>query len=131
MRFIDANVFIYAIVDTKRKLDADALAIKTNAKRILERINSEEKGLTSVVHLSEVANVLERFFSISELSELISKILRHENIEIADVTSEEYILACDYAREYEIGVNDALAAIIMKESGIEGIYSFNSHFITS
>ncbi len=59
MKFADANVFIYAILKPRRELSEKELEIKSRAKAILARINEGEEVFTTVVHLSEVANVLE------------------------------------------------------------------------
>ena len=58
MRFIDANLFIYAVLKPK-SLPAAVLQKKTAAKEIFLRVNDGEPVLTTTVHLSEVANVLE------------------------------------------------------------------------
>jgi len=69
MRFIDANVFIYAVVKPKRRVPKDIVDIKSRAKAIMERVDGGEPVLTSVVHLSEVANVLEGYLRPGDLNE--------------------------------------------------------------
>lgn len=54
MRFIDANVFTYAILKPRRPLSDREREIKERAKRILRRVNEGEEVATTVVHLSEV-----------------------------------------------------------------------------
>jgi len=63
LRFLDANVFIYAFYRPTRKLNADKdkKAMKDDSKRIIRRINDGiEEVTTTVVHLSEVSNILKR-----------------------------------------------------------------------
>ena len=38
---------------------------------------------------------------------------------------EDYIKAVSVAEEHEVGVNDALAYVLMKEQAIQTIYSFD------
>lgn len=59
MRFIDGNVFLYAILRLKRRLTKEEAERKSKANEIYRRVNREEQVLTSVPHVSEVANVLE------------------------------------------------------------------------
>lgn len=56
VKFIDSNVSIYAILKPKRTVDEKILKMKEKAKDI---DRGEEKVMTTVVHLSEVANVIE------------------------------------------------------------------------
>ncbi|RLI79703.1 VapC toxin family PIN domain ribonuclease [Archaeoglobales archaeon] len=128
MKFVDANVLLYAILRPKRKLTEREMEIKEAAKRILERINDGEEVLTSVVHLSEVAKVLEDVaglaFSISFLKDLMLK----KNVVVEDVDRNEYFESILLAGEKGIGINDALAYVIMRRKGIEEIYTFDKHF---
>jgi hypothetical protein len=51
LRFVDANVFIYAVVRPRREMPKDIADIKERAKSIIRRSGDGEKALTSVVHL--------------------------------------------------------------------------------
>ena len=128
MRFLDANVFIYAYLKPKRKLTDEEKELKERAKSIIRRVNQGEKVITSIVHLSEVANVLEQAMPIVVLSELISGILNSDNITVAEVSPQDYLMAADLASSYNIGINDSIALIKMRERGVEEIYSFDRHF---
>jgi hypothetical protein len=128
MRFIDANVFIYAILKPKRMLSPDENLIKTNAKIILERVNKGEHVLTSVIHLSEVANVLEDAVTQSFSIKFIIDLLSRSNIIVAPVSKEHYLSAAIVAENKRVSVNDALASVIMKEHDMIEIYSFDKHF---
>jgi len=80
MRFIDANLFIYALLKPKKEPPENVRKIKKKAKDILRRISKGEKVITTVVHLSEVANVLESRASRSFAAEFVRTVLISENI---------------------------------------------------
>lgn len=128
MRFIDANVFIYAVVKPKREVSKGIMDIKSRAKSIVKRVDEGEPVLTSVVHLSEVANVLEGHLKPEDLNEYFNSILYRENITVCAVDHELYRLANESFLIHGIGLNDALASILMKREGVNEIYSFDAHF---
>jgi predicted nucleic acid-binding protein len=128
MRFLDANVFIYAYLKPKRGLADEERKLKEMAKSIIRRVNEGEKVITSIVHLSEVANILENAMTIAALSELIKGILSSDNIAVIEVSSHDYLMAADLASIHNIGINDSLALIKMRERGVDEIYSFDKHF---
>lgn len=128
MRFVDANVFIYALLKPRRKLRVDEQNIKVSAKAIFERINDGEEVLLSTVHLSEIVNVLEdsvgNNFSINFMKDVMSKI----NITIESVSKDQYLLSTLIAEDKNVSINDALAYVLMRENDISEIYSFDKHF---
>ena len=126
--FIDANVFVYAFLKTKRKLQPSEENIKDAAKKIITRISGGETVFTSVVHFSEVCNILEDFMPIKEAIELEMNLLFQENIGIKEVSGEDYLKALIIAEDQEIGANDALAYVLMKETQINRIYSFDKDY---
>lgn len=128
MRFLDANVFIYAYVKPKRELTAEEKAIKRKAREVMRRVNGGEKVITTVVHLSEIVNVMEKSVPAAVVSRLLRGILSAENIRTLDVSRGDYLTAADISRSHRIGVNDALAVIKMAEAGVSEIYSFDKHF---
>lgn len=128
--FVDANVFVYAFLKTKRQLHANELEIKQAAKDIVARINKGEKVTTSVVHFSEVCNVLEDHLPSQEAVQLEKGLLYRENVSIYAVTQEDYIKAISIAEDHKVGVNDALAYVLMKEQAIDTIYSFDKDLDT-
>jgi len=68
MRFLDANVFIYAYYKPKRELTEEQKIMKEKAKEIIRKINDgEEEVITTVVHLSEVCNILKRAMKLHDL----------------------------------------------------------------
>ena len=123
--YVDANVFVYAFLKTKRQLQPNELEIKQAAKNIVARISKGEKVITSVVHFSEVSNVLEDHLPLQEAILLEKGLLYRENVSICEVAQEDYIKAVSIAEEHDVGVNDALAYVLMKEKAIHTIYSFD------
>jgi len=128
MRFIDANVFIYAVLKPKTALPEAVLRKKTAAKEIFLRVNAGEPVTTTTVHLSEVANVLEDAAGISFAGDLISAILLKPSITVEPVSADDYRESIQIARKSTISINDALAIMIMERQGIDEIYTFDRHF---
>ena len=128
MRFVDANVFIYAFLKPKKEPPENVRRIKEQAKEILARISEGERVVTTVVHLSEVANVVESRGGKRKAVEVVLALLTHENIEVLPVGIGDYIRATLIAEEKSLGINDALAYVKMKELGIEEIYTFDMDF---
>ncbi len=126
--FIDANVFVYAFLKTKRQLQPSEESIKEAARKIVTRVSDGEEVLTSVVHFSEVCNILEDFMPIDEALEIELNLLFQDNISIREVSAEDYLKALTIAKDSKIGANDALAYVIMKEEKSGRIYSFDQDF---
>jgi predicted nucleic acid-binding protein len=126
-RFLDSNVFIYAFYRPKHRLSELEQKMKTLSKNIITDISlRKELVITTVVHLSEVANILKHSFSSQELGEVIHAIF--DQAEVLGVTREKYLVANELARELDMDPNDALAYQTMKEKGLDEIYSFDLVF---
>lgn len=128
MRFIDASTFLYAFLKPERPLPPDLAEMKADAKTILERVNEGESVTTSVVHVSEVANILEARMPLSSCRRIISDIATKRNVEVAGVGNKLYTSSLHTAEAHDIGLNDALAFNMMQEGGVHEIYSFDKHF---
>lgn len=128
MRFIDANVFLHAFLEPPRKLTESEKTLKQSSKDIIRRIEKTERVVTSVIHLSEISNVLESRGSNKITREIIESILFSENIHIAEVNKELYGASLEMAKIYDIDINDCAALAIMKMNNIKEIYSFDSDF---
>ena len=126
--FVDANVFVYAFLKPLRKLQPHEENLKDAAKKIVSRINEGEKVVTSVVHFSEVCNILEDYLSFEEALLIERGLLFRENILIHEVSAEDYVKALSINQDHQIGINDALAYVLMKEAGLNRIYSFDKGF---
>jgi len=128
MRFLDANIFIYAYYKPKRELSSKEKTMKEKAKEIINGIMEGEEVVTSVVHLSEVVNILKHAISLLNLNDIIFTLFSMPNIEVVDVTKNYYLHAVSVAKELMLDPNDALAVVIMEEKGVREIYSFDSDF---
>ncbi|RLG59169.1 VapC toxin family PIN domain ribonuclease [Candidatus Geothermarchaeota archaeon] len=128
MRFIDYNVFIYAILKPKRKLSREEEERKRRAKRIYDRVNRGEEVVTSIIHLSEISNILEDVAGSSYSVKFARALLSKKNIKFLSVSYEDYLLATAIAEDRKVSLNDALAYVLMKKSGLKEIYSFDKHF---
>lgn len=126
--FVDANVFVYAFLKTKRQLQPSEAKLKDAAKKIVTRISDGEEVATSVVHFSEVCNILEDHLPREEALLLEKGLLYRESMLICEVTHEDYLSAVSTAEDKGIGANDAMAYLIMKKEGIQTIYSFDKDF---
>ena len=128
--YVDANMFIYAFLKTKRTLQPHEVKIKDAAKKIVSRINEGEKVVTSVVHFSEVCNILDDYLPIEEALLVEKGLLFRENILICEVSKDDYLKAISVTEDQSVGVNDALAYVLMKKMAIQTVYSFDKDFDT-
>lgn len=128
MRFIDANVFIHAFLDSKRSLQPHELKIKESAKKIVLRLEKGEPMATTVIHLSEVANIFESRMPPPDALEVLSSLLSTSNLTVYGASSEAYRSALRAAEVLGLGVNDGLAYILMMENKINELYSFDKDF---
>ena len=128
--YVDANVFIYAFLKTKRTLQPHEVKIKDAAKKIVSRINEGEKVVTSVVHFSEICNILDDYLPIQEALLMEKGLLFRENILICEVSKGDYLKAISVTEDQNVGVNDALAYVLMKKRAIQTVYSFDKDFDT-
>ena len=126
--YVDANVFVYAFLKPKRKLQSHEVTIKEAAKRIVTRISAGEEVVTSVVHFSEVCNVLDDHLPFEEALALEKGLLLRENIRILEATQNDYLNGVSISEQHHIGINDSLAYVIMKKLEVVRLYSFDKHF---
>lgn len=127
MRFVDANIFIYAYLKSK-DMDKRALEIKQRSKEIIKRINEGEEVAISVVHISEILNVLEDRLPLKDVKRFLDGLTGKDNVTIFPVTKEDYLIAGEVSIKNEIGINDALALVLMSKKYISEIYSFDRDF---
>ena len=129
MRFLDANVFIYAYYKPKKQLTRKEQQMKDYAKNIITNVSQgKEEVLTSVVHVSEIVNILKHGMPQDQLTVIIRGLFMLDNVTINDVTREAYFAATELGDDLKLEANDALAIDIMKTNDICEIYSFDEHF---
>ena len=128
MRFIDSNVFIHAYIKPTRRLQEHEERIKQGAKAIVRRVNRGEEVITTVVHLGEIANLLENFMPHRSALDTVKELLYKENIQVQEISKRDYIKAIPTAEEAAVGLNDALAYALMEQKEIREIYTFDKDF---
>lgn len=128
MRFIDANVVVYAVLKPKAALAPAVAKKKAAARDIFLRVNDGEPVVTTTLHLSEVANVLEDVAGLAFATDLLSAVLFKPSIEVETVSADDYRESVTRATKYGISVNDALALVVMDRRSVDEIYTFDRHF---
>lgn len=129
MRFLDANIFIYAYYKPKKQLSQKEEAMKDQAKKIVTNISQgKEQVTTTVVHISEIVNILKNRMPQDRLTQIIMGLFTINNMTIMDVTKDSYFAAAELGQELKLEPNDALAIDIMRQNEIAEIYTFDEHF---
>jgi len=129
MRFLDSNVFIYAYYKPKKPLTQKEKQMKEQAKKILTNVSQgKENVIMTVIHISEVVNVLKHGLPFNELITIIRGLFMLDNLKIMDVTREGYFAAVELGEDLKLEANDALAVDVMRLNGLEEIYSFDEDF---
>jgi predicted nucleic acid-binding protein len=129
MKFLDANVFVYAYYKPKRQLTQKERLMKEHAQRIISDISQgKEEVLTTVVHLSEAVNILKHGLPLERLTTLILGLFMLDNVKIEGTSKEAYFAATELGEGVKLDPNDALAVDVMKLNDIGEIYSFDEDF---
>lgn len=129
MRSLDSNVFVYAYYKPKRQLNQVEMEMKEQAKKIITGISrGREDVATTVIHLSEVANILKHGLSTEQLTQLILSLFMLDNVRVYGVTREIYFAAAELGGDLKLDPNDALAVDIVRQNDITEIYSFDEDF---
>lgn len=94
MRFLDANIFIYAYYKPKKQLTEKENQMKEHAKKIISKISQgKENVMLTVVHVSEVVNILKQGMPQDQLTNIIRGLFMLENVKVIDVTRDAYFAA--------------------------------------
>lgn len=129
MRFLDANIFIYAYYKPKKTLTEKEEAMKEQARKIIRSISDgKEEVITTVVHISEMVNILKKGMTKDTLTNTILGLFMLDNVKIADSTKDAYFAAVVLGDDFKLEPNDALAVDVMRQNNISEIYSFDEHF---
>lgn len=129
MRFLDANVFIYAYYKPKKQLTEREKMMKESAKKIISGVSQgKEEVMTTVVHISEMVNILKHGVSLERLTNLVMGLFMLDNIKIYGVSRDAYFAAAEIGSDLKLESNDALAVDIMKMNNMKEIYSFDEDF---
>lgn len=129
MRFLDANVFVYAYYKPKRQLTQEERQMKEHAKKIISGVSEgKEEVMMTIVHVSEVVNILKHGLPLDQLALIIRGLFMLDNVKITGVSREAYFAAAELGDDLKLEANDALAIDVMRLSGISEIYSFDEDF---
>ena len=129
MRFLDSNIFIYAFYKPKRLLSESEKSVKASAKKIVTDVSEgNESAITTVVHLSEVVNILKQGLKPGRLAEMVASLIMLDSIDILAVGKNDYLAATELGRDLEMDSNDALAVKVMQARKVKEIYSFDKVF---
>jgi predicted nucleic acid-binding protein len=121
-------VFVFAFLKPKRQLQPHEVAIKEAAKKIVAKISKGEQVSCSVVHFSEICNILEYHMPREEALAIEQSLLFRENIHFHEVSKDDYLTALSIAQQDPVGINDAVAYVLMNKTETVKIYSFDKHF---
>lgn len=129
MKFLDANIFVYAYYKPKKHLTEKERQMKQHAKTIISNISKgKEDIMITVVHVSEVANILKHGMPQDQLTTIIRGLFMLDNVKIMNVTKDAYFAATELGEDLKLEPNDALAVDMMRQNNIAEIYSFDEHF---
>ena len=129
MRFLDANVFIYAYYKPKRHLSPKETQMKEEAKKIISDVSQgREQVAMTVVHLSETVNILKHGMPKDQLNNFIRGLFMLDNLKILDVTRDAYFAATELGDDLMLDTNDALAIDVMRQNDMKEIYTFDEDF---
>jgi len=129
MRFLDANIFIYAYYKPKKQLTKKEKQMKEQAKKIITEVSQgKEEIVMTVVHISEMVNILKHGMPLEQLNHIILGLFMLNNVKIFGVTREAYFAATELGEDLRLEANDALAVDIMRMNSIKEIYSFDEDF---
>ena len=129
MRFLDANVFVYAYYKPKRQLSQKEKQMKEYAKKIISDMSEgKEELFTTVVHLAEVVNILKHGMPLEPLNNLVLGLFMLDNLRIYGVSREAYFAATELGDDLRLESNDALAVDVMRQNNVKEMYSFDEDF---
>ena len=115
MRFIDTNIFIYALTAHP--------SFGQTAKRILERLENGEEATTSTLVLCEIAWVLEAMGKQGSIESTLEKILSYNSLKTIEITSDDMLMGANNMAAYNVDFNDGVNIALMMRLGISEIYS--------
>lgn len=129
MRFLDANVFVYAYYRPRKQLSQKERQMKECAKKIIGDVSQgKEEVMMTVVHVSEMVNILKHGMPLEQLAPIVRGLFMLDNVEIMGVTREAYFAAAELGDDLRLEANDALAVDVMRLNGVKEIYSFDEDF---
>jgi predicted nucleic acid-binding protein len=121
MRFVDANVFIYQIIQSPQK-DYEI------SDKILQRIESGEEVAVSLPVIQEVIKWLEYNHRKNEIGSFLIAINSYLSMNKIAVSWDNFVPAIDEMNTKQISFGDSLTLQVMKKNKITEIYSNDKDF---
>jgi predicted nucleic acid-binding protein len=121
MRFIDANVFIYQIMQSPQK-DHEI------SEKILQRIEKGEEVATSLPVIQEVIKWLEYNHRKKDIGTFLIAINSYLSMNKITATWDNFLPALEDMDKKHISFADSLTLQIMKQNKISEIYSSDKDF---
>ncbi len=121
MRFVDANVFIYAIRQSPKE-DYEI------SKKILKRIENGEATATSSAVIQEVVDWLEYNNRRKEIGGFLMAVNSYASLEKISAIWENFLPSIPEMYEKQIDFVDSLTLQVMNEANISEIYSHDKDF---
>ena len=121
MLYLDANFFIFALLDNTKK-GAEARNLQ---RKIVE---DAEESITSSLALDEVMWVLIRGDRRHLLRAAVEGIYSTPNLNVVPVSSSAPLLALEMIEKYDLKPRDALHLAVMRENRVESIVSDDTDF---
>ena len=122
MRFVDTNIFL--------RLMTNDIPEKANDCEEIFKKAVEKKETLFITHLviAEIIWVLESYYELQkkEIQDKVEKILNTPNLICSD--KNLILSAVALSSEKNIDFTDAYNACIIKDKGIEEIYSYDKHY---
>ncbi|HKZ93157.1 MAG TPA: type II toxin-antitoxin system VapC family toxin [Candidatus Bathyarchaeia archaeon] len=129
MRFLDANVFVYAYYKPKKQLTQKERQMKEQAKKIVADVSQgREQVIVTVVHLSEAVNILKHGMPLERLTNLVRGLFMLDNVTVHGVSREAYFAAVELGDDLRLEANDALAVDVMRQSNVTEVFTFDEDF---
>jgi predicted nucleic acid-binding protein len=115
MRFVDTNVFIYAVTAHPRFGEI--------ARSILEHIEQGEAAMTSTLVLCEVAWVLEAMGRQGDIKSALEKILSYKSLEVVEFSGDDLLVGVNNMVVHNLDFNDGVNVAILMRMGVSEAYS--------
>lgn len=128
MRFLDSSTILYAYIKPRKEPTPEVARLKAKAQETIRRIQGGERVATTVIHVSEIANILEARMPRGDARAVVLSILNSSNVDVVAVDEGTYLNAVQVAERHDVGLNDAVAYGCMLESGVSEVYSLDSDF---
>jgi hypothetical protein len=120
MKYLDANFFVFALLDRAKAGE--------RARIFQKKIIKGEQAVTSALTLDEILWVLVKNNRKELIEEVIEDLYTMPNLTIAPVSASAPRNAVKYIREYNMKPRDAMHLAVMEELNVKEIVSDDADF---